>query len=86
MKTSANLYEKGYVITSRMIGDFFVSDQGPRSHTQTVARIIDFLVRFAGEHVSVSKKHGRNDSHSTKNSSLRSITIVVIPGIPEECD
>ena len=50
---------KGYVITSRMIGDFFVSDQGPRPHTQTVARIIDFLVRFAGEHVSVSKKHGR---------------------------
>ena len=50
---------KGYVITSRMIGNFFVSDQGERLHTQTVARIIDFLVRFAGEHVEVSKKHGR---------------------------
>ena len=42
---------KGYVITSRMIGNFFVSDRGQRPHTQTVARIIDFLVRFAGEHV-----------------------------------
>ena len=42
-----------------MIGDFFVSDQGQRPHTQTVARIIDFLVRFAGEHVEVSKKRGR---------------------------
>ena len=42
-----------------MIGDFFVSDQGQRPHTQTVARIIDFLVRFAGEHVEVSQKHGR---------------------------
>ena len=42
-----------------MIGNFFVSDQGERLHTQTVARIIDFLVRFAGEHVEVSKKHGR---------------------------
>ena len=50
---------KGYVITSRMIGDFFVSDRGQRPHTQTVARIIDFLVRFAGEHVEVSKKRGR---------------------------
>ena len=50
---------KGYVITSRMIGDFFVSDRGQRPHTQTVARIIDYLVRFAGDHVRVSKKRGR---------------------------
>ena len=31
----------------------------PQRDTQTIARIIDFLVRFAGERVEVSKKHGR---------------------------
>ena len=42
-----------------MIGDFFVSDQGQRPHTQTIARIINFLVRFAGEHIEVSRRHRR---------------------------
>ena len=49
---------------------------------ETIARIIDFLVRFAGEHVEVSNKHGRKRLAFDEELVAALDHTVVMPEIP----